>query len=137
MHPEDPVSFETQQTFNKIVNVYLLTLFCLISTPTNILNMIVFFKHGFVFHTALPFVPEMSLSGKYYNTYYFMINVQQLFIYINSSFNFFVYYYFGSKYRNTVRTLFCGKPPPKSKDSNAQLSTIVSNTDVSVTMTEK
>ena len=55
----------------------------------------------------LAFEPELSLSGKYYNTYYLLINVQQLCVYINSSVNFFVYYVFGSKFRHSVQSMFC------------------------------
>ncbi|KAL8570086.1 hypothetical protein ACOMHN_033765 [Nucella lapillus] len=58
------------------------------------------------FHMTLLFVPELSLSGKYYNTYYLFVTIQQLCSYINSSFNFFVYYYFGTKFRMTVKRMF-------------------------------
>ncbi|KAL8587680.1 hypothetical protein ACOMHN_020898 [Nucella lapillus] len=60
-----------------------------------------------VFHTLLPFLPELSLSGKYYNTYYLCITMQQLFTYFNSSINFFFYYFFGTKFRQTVQHMFC------------------------------
>ena len=60
-----------------------------------------------VIHVILAFQPELSLSGKYYNTYYLLINVQQLCVYINSSVNFFVYYVFGSKFRHSVQSMFC------------------------------
>jgi len=55
----------------------------------------------------LAFQPELSPSGKYYNTYYLLVNVQQLCVYINSSVNFFVYYVFGSKFRHSVQSMFC------------------------------
>ena len=60
-----------------------------------------------VIHVILAFLPELSLSGKYYNTYYLLVNVQQLCVYINSSVNFFVYYVFGSKFRHSVQSMFC------------------------------
>ena len=55
----------------------------------------------------LAFQPEFSPGGKYYNTYYLLVNVQQLCVYINSSVNFFVYYVFGSKFRHSVQSMFC------------------------------
>ncbi|XP_070208110.1 proto-oncogene Mas-like [Littorina saxatilis] len=60
-----------------------------------------------IFHAFLPFVPELSLHGKYYNTYYLLINMQQMFTYINASVNFFVYYFFGTKFRHSVQAMFC------------------------------
>ena len=60
-----------------------------------------------VIHVILVFQPELSLSGKYYNTYCLLVNVQQLCVYINSSVNFFVYYVFGSKFRHSVQSMFC------------------------------
>ncbi|XP_076472599.1 uncharacterized protein LOC143302000 [Babylonia areolata] len=61
-----------------------------------------------VLHAALPFVPDLGLSGKFYNTYYLFINIQQLLTYINASVNFFVYYPFGTKFRRTVQSMFSG-----------------------------
>ncbi|KAL8609991.1 hypothetical protein ACOMHN_029484 [Nucella lapillus] len=60
-----------------------------------------------IFHTAIPFVPDLSLSGKFYNTYYLLINTQQLLTYINASVNFFIYYTFGTKFRGTVKAMLC------------------------------
>ena len=61
----------------------------------------------FLFYIVLPFVPELSLNGKYHNTYLLLILIQQTFLYINSSVNFFVYYFFGTKFRLTVQGMFC------------------------------
>ena len=60
-----------------------------------------------VIRGILTFEPELSPSGKYYNTYCLLVNVQQLCVYINSSVNFFVYYVFGSKFRHSVQSMFC------------------------------
>ena len=43
---EDLVSNETVQRYRRVVNAYLLTLFFFVSVPCNIVNMIVFWKHG-------------------------------------------------------------------------------------------
>ncbi|KAL8582696.1 hypothetical protein ACOMHN_058073 [Nucella lapillus] len=59
-------------------------------------------------HVVRPFIPEMSLHGKLYNTFFFLTTMQQPFFYVNSSVNFFVYYSFGTKFRTTVRHMFCG-----------------------------
>ena len=62
----------------------------------------------FLLHIIMPFVPELNMNGKYNNTYYLFITTQQMCVYINSSVNFFVYYLFGTKFRQTVRGMFCG-----------------------------
>ena len=45
-HPEDLVSRQTQQDVSKFLNVYILTPLFLVSVPTNLLNMAVFWRHG-------------------------------------------------------------------------------------------
>ena len=55
-----------------------------------------------------PFVPQLTMAGKYQNAYYLLITIEQMFSYTNSSVNFFVYYLFGTRYRQTVRGMFCG-----------------------------
>ena len=59
-------------------------------------------------HIIMPFVPELNMNGKYNNTYYLFITTQQMCVYINYSVNFFVYYLFVTKFRQTVRGMFCG-----------------------------
>ena len=85
----------------------------------------------FLFHTTLPFVPELSLSGKYRNTYYMLLTMQQMCVYVNSSVNFFVYYLFGTKFRLTVRGMLCEcrnrtKSGGKNK-AGVELNTVVSS----------
>ena len=60
-----------------------------------------------VFHAAIPLVPQLSLSGDYYNTYNLFISIQQLLTYVNASVNFFVYYRFGTKFHREVQALMC------------------------------
>ena len=58
---------------------------------------------------AILSVPEFSLHGRYYNTFNLMVSVFELFSYINSSVNFFVYCFLGSKYRETMKAMCtCG-----------------------------
>ena len=45
----------------------------------------------FLFYVALPFVPELTLNGKYHTTYKLIIALHQMLVYGNSSVNFFVY----------------------------------------------
>ena len=45
-HPEDLVSRQTQQDVNRFLNVYILTALFIVSVPTNLLNMAVFWRHG-------------------------------------------------------------------------------------------
>ena len=55
------------------------------------------------------FVPDISLNGRYYNTFNLMVSVFELFSYINASVNFFVYCFLGSKYKETLTEMFrCG-----------------------------
>ena len=61
-----------------------------------------------LFYAAVPFVPELGLNRKYNNTFYFLMTLQQMCVYTNSTVNFFVYYSFGTRYRQTVRGMFCG-----------------------------
>ena len=63
----------------------------------------------FLFYVIVPFVPELRLGGTYSNTFRVGIATLQMASFINSSVNFFVYYYFGTKYRQTVRGMFCGR----------------------------
>ena len=58
-----------------------------------------------VFRCVMPFFPELDLNGKYHNTFNLIIVTNQLMSYINASVNSFIYYYFGSKFRDTVKNL--------------------------------
>ncbi|KAK7462582.1 hypothetical protein BaRGS_00038376 [Batillaria attramentaria] len=77
-----------------------------------------------VLRVAIFAEPELSLSGRYYNTFNLLISFSQLFTYVNSSVNFFFYYFIGTKYRETVRRMF-GKPMEKDV---SVMSTSVSHT---------
>ncbi|XP_076436202.1 uncharacterized protein LOC143275809 [Babylonia areolata] len=56
---------------------------------------------------CLLFVPDMSLQGRYYNAFNLMVSFFELFSYINASFNFFVYCFLGTKYKETLREMCC------------------------------
>ena len=73
-----------------------------------------------LFYVIVPFVPELSLGGTYKNTYKIGIATLQMASFINSSVNVFVYYYFGTKYRQTVRGMFCG---PQKIRNRARMTT--------------
>ena len=51
-------------------------------------------------------VPDMSLKGRYYNAFNLMTSVFELSSYINASFNFFVYRFLGSKFKETLKEVF-------------------------------
>ena len=74
---------------------------------------------GVVFRLSILFVPDVSLRGRYYNTFTFMTSVTELFGYINSSCNFFIYYTIGSKFRATVNTLLRRRRQKKVKDARS------------------
>ncbi|KAK7506418.1 hypothetical protein BaRGS_00002530 [Batillaria attramentaria] len=70
----------------------------------------------FTVFTTILFVPGLTLNGPYHSTFSVMVKVCEQTNFINSSFNFFVYYKFGTKFRETVRKMFhCGRSrePPK------------------------
>ncbi|XP_070186815.1 probable G-protein coupled receptor frpr-1 [Littorina saxatilis] len=58
-----------------------------------------------VFRALIVFVPEVSLGGRYQNMFTFMVSVTELFGYINSSCNFFIYYSMGTKYKQALNAL--------------------------------
>ena len=74
----------------------------------------------FLFYVIVPFVPELRLGGAYDNTFRVVTATLQTASFINSSVNFFVYYYFGTKYRQTVRGMFCG---PQKIRNHARMTT--------------
>ena len=63
---------------------------------------------GVMFKVIILFIPDMSLGGRYHNTFNFLTSVTRLCNYINFSFNFFIYYTIGSKFKATLHTL-CGR----------------------------
>ena len=73
---------------------------------------------GVVFRVSILFIPDISLRGRHYNTFTFMTSVTELFGYINSSCNFFIYYTIGSKFRATIHTICCRKR--KANPNNTQ-----------------
>ena len=55
-------------------------------------------------------VPDMSTKGRYFNAFNLLASIFELCSYINASFNFFVYYSLGSKFKETLReTFWCGR----------------------------
>ena len=58
----------------------------------------------------LLFVPEMNTGQRLQNTYLTVLWFLEIATYTNSSFNIFVYYNMGSKYRETMKMLFVRRP---------------------------
>ena len=75
---------------------------------------------GMIFRTLIVVVPGISLRGRYLNTFAFMTSVTELFGYINSSCNFFIYYTIGSKFRATVHKLCRTRGKAKANDVTVQ-----------------
>ena len=44
----------------------------------------------FLFYTIIPLEPQLTLAGKYHNTYRLLIVALQMCVYVNSTVNFFV-----------------------------------------------
>ena len=73
------------------------------------------------------FVPDMTPGHRYQNTVFMLTWILEIATYINSSFNIFVYYSMGSRYRETVKALFCrGRVVAKSKTMDREQITTVS-----------
>ena len=71
-------------------------------------------------------MPELNTRRRYQNTFLTVLWFLEIASYINSSFNIFVYYSMGSRYRETVKALFCrGSAAAKSKNPNTELTTVV------------
>lgn len=70
-----------------LIGTSILHIVCL--TPNVALQMTIFI------------VPDMSVTGRYYNFYFLMWALVNIFKITNSSFNFFVYFSVGSKFRQT------------------------------------
>ena len=76
---------------------------------------------------VLLFVPEMNTGQRLQNTYLTILWFLEIATYTNSSFNIFVYYSMGSRYRETVKGLFCrGRVAAKLKNTNIEETTAVS-----------
>ena len=74
-------------------------------------------------------MPELNTGRRYQNTYLMMSWLLEIAAYINSSFNIFVYYSMGSRYRETVKALFCrGRASAKNsrREQTATVSVVVS-----------
>ncbi|KAK7503221.1 hypothetical protein BaRGS_00005486 [Batillaria attramentaria] len=72
---------------------------------------------AFTLFTAILFVPGLRLSGPYHYTFSVLIKVYEITSLINSSFNFFVYYKFGTKFRETVNKMCHCATTCKSKQT--------------------
>lgn len=59
-----------------------------------------------LFKVVCVFVQEISNYGRYYNLYFVLLGIVEITISMNSSLNFFVYFFKGTKYRNTVLRFF-------------------------------
>ena len=76
---------------------------------------------------VLPFVPELNTGRRYQNTYLMTAWLLEIASYINSSFNIFVYYSMGSRYRETMKALFCrGRVTTKSTSTDTEQTSTVS-----------
>ena len=73
---------------------------------------------------VLPFVPELNTGRRYQNTFLTAFWLLEINSYINSSFNIFIYYGMGSKYRETVKELFCGRKVSAKNSRKEQTATV-------------
>ena len=82
---------------------------------------------GGVFRLLIVFVPDISLRGRYYNTFTFLTSVTKLFSCVNSSFNFFIYYTMGSKFKATLHALCGRRGRAKASEGHAVHRTVTSS----------
>ncbi|KAK7506113.1 hypothetical protein BaRGS_00002835 [Batillaria attramentaria] len=66
------------------------------------------------------FVPQLGSGGEYANTFLVMISVGEFCSYANSSVNFFVNYFTGSRYQKTLHDIVNVKRRPKNTASDGQ-----------------
>ena len=72
-------------------------------------------------------MPEMNTGRRYQNTFLTATWFLEIGSYINSSFNIFVYYSMGSKYRETMKALFCrGRVAAKLRKTDTETTTALS-----------
>ena len=66
---------------------------------------------SFLFRSAVLVFPDFRVGGRHENFYHILVLLYQQTSAVNCTFNFFVYYTFGSKFRETVHQLFssCGR----------------------------
>ena len=86
----------------------------------------------FVFYIFLLFIPELTSNGKYHNTYRLLTVLYQMLVYSNSSVNFFVYYFFGTKFRLTVQGMFCRRLKTGHRSGNTAGTEVSNDTMVSL-----
>ena len=82
---------------------------------------------GVVFRVLILFVPEVSLEGRYRNTFRLIFSVTDLGAYVNSSFNFFIYYTMGTKYKATLNAMCCGRKGKKQPSETGAGSTVLTD----------
>lgn len=63
----------------------------------------------FLFRVLILAIPEMSLTGHYYNLFTVLVSMTECFSYLNSSLNFFVYFTMSTKFRETFWSLVAGR----------------------------
>ena len=79
------------------------------------------------YRLVLLFVPEINTGRRYQNTFLTASLILEIASYINSSFNIFIYYSMGSRYRETMKALFCrGRVVAKLKTMDTEQITTVS-----------
>ncbi|XP_076470649.1 uncharacterized protein LOC143300686 [Babylonia areolata] len=75
-----------------------------------------------VMRSTFLIVPEMRVGGRYDNLAWVARRFFQLTSAINNTINFFIYYFYGSKFRETTNQLFCGnRNIQKSHDVTGKL----------------
>ena len=67
---------------------------------------IICFLPNFFFRIACLFVKDLKTGKRYHNMYYVMLWLLDMASFVNSSINFFVYYFMGSRYRQTFWKIF-------------------------------
>lgn len=82
---------------------------------TSLLFMVCVFPIA-LFRCVWLFLPEINPGRRHHNLYATCLWVLEALTYVNSTFNIFVYYTMGSRYRDTVRALFRMKKLDKTKE---------------------
>ena len=74
------------------------------------------------------FEPRLRAGGEFTNSFSLLVGVSEICAYVSSSVNFFVYYFTGTKFKQTLQDLLHWKPPARTISKKIQFGSIATIT---------
>ena len=74
------------------------------------------------------FEPRLRAGGEFTNSFYVLADLSEICSYVSSSVNFFVYYFTGTKFKQTLQDLIHWKPPARTISKKIQFGSIATIT---------